>query len=423
MFAGIKNRQTFPFIFNPMQKLLHSYKNAFSGLSPSTWWLSLVMLINRAGTMVMPFMTLYMTTRLHFNIIQAGFVMALFGLGAVCGGILGGKLTDLFGFYNIQLVTLLSGGVLFIALGQMKDYTSICCVAFLLAMLNDSFRPANATAIAHYSTGENRTRSYSLNRLSVNLGWACGGALGGFVASQNYQLLFWIDGLTNIAAALLLLAVLSPARNEHTPVRTYNKTKEKAASPYKDRVYLAFIVFTIMLAYSFFQLFSVQPIFYNRVFFLSPFTIGLLMAVNGALVALIEMPVVFRLEGKRNSLSYISIGVLLIGASFIVYNVLPAGTWLAVFSTFLFTAGEIMCAPFLNAFWTKRSDSSNRGQYAGLYSVAWSVAQVLGPSTGSVIAERYGFKALWWVVGGMCTTACIGFNWLRLFISAKTNRA
>jgi predicted MFS family arabinose efflux permease len=152
------------------------YKNAYAGLSPATWWLSLVMLINRSGTMVVPFMTLYMTQALHYNIAKAGTVMAIFGAGAICGGFLGGKLTDKFGFYNIQLSALLCGGVMFMVLGQMTDFAAICICTFVLAVLNESFRPANSAAIAQYSNEQNRTRCYSLNRLSINLGFALGSA-------------------------------------------------------------------------------------------------------------------------------------------------------------------------------------------------------------------------------------------------------
>src|SRR6201992_1228248 len=147
-------------------KTLSLYRNAYSGLSPATWWLSIVMLINRSGTMVLPFMTLYLTQSLHYSIARAGIIMAVFGAGAICGGFLGGKLTDKLGFYNIQLGALLCGGIMFFVLGQMKSFASIAGCTFVLAVLNDSFRPANATAIAQYSNAQNRIRCYSLNRLA-----------------------------------------------------------------------------------------------------------------------------------------------------------------------------------------------------------------------------------------------------------------
>ena len=155
----------------------------------STWLLSLVMLVNRSGTMVVPFMSIYLTSpEMGYSIGQAGVVMGLFGLGAVAGGFVGGRITDKTGFYAVQVGTLLGGGILFILLGQMKSYPLICVFSFLLSMVNEAFRPANATAVATYSNENNRTRSYALNRLAINLGWAVGGATGGYIASINYRL-------------------------------------------------------------------------------------------------------------------------------------------------------------------------------------------------------------------------------------------
>ena len=168
-------------------KTVSLYKDAYGGLSRNTWWLALVMLINRSGTMVVPFMTIYMTQHIGVSISKAAFVMSLFGAGAVVGALIGGKLTDKLGYYYIQITTLVGGGIMFIVLGQMRTYAAICTCTFLLAFINEAFRPANSVAVAHYSKEENRTRSYSLNRLAINLGWAVGGGLGGFIASYNYK--------------------------------------------------------------------------------------------------------------------------------------------------------------------------------------------------------------------------------------------
>src|ERR1700712_4479899 len=127
------------------------YKNAYGGLSRSTWWLALVMLINRSGTMVVPFMTMYMTQHIGVSISKAGFVMSLFGTGAVIGALIGGKLTDKLGYYYIQITTLIGGGLMFIVLGQMHSYSAICICTFFLAFINEAFRPANSVAVAYYS--------------------------------------------------------------------------------------------------------------------------------------------------------------------------------------------------------------------------------------------------------------------------------
>lgn len=397
-----------------MNRIAVMYKNAFGGLEPSTWWLSLVMLVNRSGTMVVPFMTLYLTQKRQFTIGQAGWVMSIFGVGAVCGALIGGKLTDKIGFHKMQLIALTGGGICFILLGQMSTYPYICVFTFILSLVNESFRPANYAAIAHYSREDNLTRSVSMNRLAVNTGWAVGGALGGFIAATNFHLLFWIDGITNLAAALLLNLVLSPSR---APVRHHKANQPvpvtNTRSAYKDGPYLLCILLTIMFAYCFFQLFTTQPVFYKEVVHLSEPFIGFIMALNGAIIGLFEMLIVFHLENKKAFLYYTTIGVALCGVSFLILDIFPRSAILAICSMLLVSIGEMLSMSFLNAFWMGRSNAVNRGQYASLYTAAWSVAQVIGPGTGAQIVQNYGFGVLWWVVGGLCLLASAGYRWLR----------
>src|ERR1700744_417847 len=244
-----------------MTSPIQLYKQAYSGLSRNSWLLCLVMLVNRSGTMVIPFLSLYCTQELHFSVVQAGYVMATFGAGSICGAYFGGKITDKIGFYDVQIFALISGGLFFLALSYQHSFSMVIMGSFILSCCNESFRPANSTAIAYYSTPENKTRSYSLNRLAINLGWAVGGALGGLLAAINFHLLFWVDGCTNIVAAIMLLRLIprtSIAKPAKKPAE-YQGT----SSAYRDGIYMIFIALTIIYATCFFQLFSMQPLFYN----------------------------------------------------------------------------------------------------------------------------------------------------------------
>jgi predicted MFS family arabinose efflux permease len=385
-----------------LSSTINLYKNSYGGLSRNTWLLSLVMLINRSGTMVVPFMTIYLTQELGVGIGKAGFVMSLFGAGAIIGALIGGKVTDKTGFYFVQLFTLLGGGIMFIVLGQMKSYSAICITTFFLSMVNEAFRPANAVAIAHYSKEVNRIRSYSLNRLAINLGWAFGSAIGGLIASYRYELLFWVDGLTNIGAAILLYFLLSPAKNIATAPKK-RPAIVKVNSAYKDHGYLFFIGIQILFAICFFQLFTTLPVFYKTELHLSESFIGINMAVNGLLIAVFEMIIVFKLEGRRPAIHYMAAGVFLVGVSFLMLNLPIANAMLlALGAIIIVTIGEIVAMPFMNAFWISRTNADNRGQYAALYTVAWSVAQAIGPFFGAQLAEHYGYYFLWWVMGAIC---------------------
>ncbi len=367
--------------------------------------------------MVVPFMTMYLTQHIGVGIGKAGIVMSLFGAGSVIGALLGGKITDKTGFYTVQLFTLAGGGILFIVLGQMQSYTTICIASFVLSMVNEAFRPANAVAIAHYSKDENRTRSYSLNRLAINLGWAFGAALGGIIAAYNYQLLFWVDGITNIAAAFLLYFVLSPSKNSAVPSQK-TVASLPVKSVYKDYPFIFFICLQVVFAICFFQLFTILPVYYKTQLHLSESFIGINMAFNGLLIVLIEMVIIFYLEGKRPHLYYIIIGVLLVGFSFMLLNILTTGAAsIAYAMMFTVTMGEIFSMPFMNSYWIARTSNNNRGQYAALFTVAWSVAQIIGPFLGGLLVEQFSYRLLWWATAATCTV--LSFCYLLLFKSTK----
>ena len=390
------------------------YRNAYTGLTRRVWLLAVVMLINRSGTMVLAFMTLYIN-HIGYSTKLAGLVVGVYGTGSLIGAFIGGKISDRFGFYYTQFFSLFCGGLLFITLGQMKTYLSICICTFFLSMVNESFRPANATAIAHYSTPQNRTQSFSIIRLAINLGWGVGGALGGFLASFNYHLLFWVDGLTNISAALLLLWLLpkvSLAQQRNLTKTTSEKQKAKPA--YADKGFLYFIGLQILFATCFFQLFTTIPLYFKEGLHINEFWIGLLLAMNGIIIALVEMVLVFKLEGRRPYLRLMSYGTIIMAISFFVLNIQFMHSFsIAVLSMLLMTFAEMVSMPFMNSYYISRSSEGNRGQYAAYYTMAWSAAQVIGSTSGTQIAHAIGFNNLWWIVGSICLLTATGYHYLQ----------
>lgn len=384
---------------------INLYRNAYSGLSRPVWWLSLVMLVNRAGTMVIPLMTVYLRDELHFSITQAGWQIALFGTGAVLGNFIGGRLTDKHGFYRIQFWSLFLTGILFIVLGQMHNFLQIGICLFAIGTVGEAFRPANSAAIAHYSLPENRTRSFSLNRLAINLGFSIGPAIGGMLA---WKYVFIADGITCMIAAVILRIALPKPAIQTNQVKT--DKPGSFSSAWKDGVYLRFMFFIFLSALCFLQLFSMLPVFYKEELHFSRELIGIILGLNGLIIAIFEMIVVYKLEGKRSSIDYISWGVFFIGLSYIVLNLALPGIALALLAMFIITTGEMLMFPFVNTFWISRSQDHNRGQYASVYSMSFATAHVLAPTFGAQIIHYAGYKVLWFVVFGLCIISAIGFN-------------
>ena len=191
-----------------VQKIIQNYRVSFSGLSKETWLLSLVILINRCGYMAVPFMSMYITQSMHRSIADAGLIITLFGVGSVLGALAGGYLTDKIGFRPVQVISLVMSGGMFAIFGHINDFNILCGLTVILSFFVEGFRPANNTAVASYSSPENLTRSYALNRLATNVGFGFGTSVGGLLAAIDYHLLFWVDGVVYTLAGILILVLL-----------------------------------------------------------------------------------------------------------------------------------------------------------------------------------------------------------------------
>ncbi|MGB5007241.1 MAG: MFS transporter, partial [Ferruginibacter sp.] len=64
-----------------LSSTINLYRNAYAGINRRMWLLAVVMLINRSGTMVLPFMTLY-CKHIGYTTGQAGIVVAVYGIGS-----------------------------------------------------------------------------------------------------------------------------------------------------------------------------------------------------------------------------------------------------------------------------------------------------------------------------------------------------
>ena len=368
--------------------------------------------------MVLAFLILYLINEKGMSLSKAGLIFSFYGIGAILGSLIGGKLTDLIGFYIVQISTLIFGGLMFIVLGFLNSYLSIAIFVFVLGCVNEAFRPANSAAMAAYSTAENRTRSFSLMRLSFNLGWALGGGLGGIIAAYSYHLLFWIDGLTNILAALMLLVVLPYRKYKEIQLnqKKIEKTNEKS-SPLKDKTFIKLVLITILYTSCFFQMFTNLTAYFKSELKFTEQFIGLLLAWNGIMIVVFEMVLIFWIERHWTMKKAILVGLFFHIIAYLLLVVFPVGKWMAFHVITLITLSEMFAFAMLMTFWMKRTTDSNRGQYAGIWTMSWAVSQSIGPATGAFVGEKFGFNYLWLAVSLLCSIAF--FLYVKLFNSLR----
>lgn len=381
-----------------MKNYLLLYINNFKGFTREIWVLTLITFINRAGAMVMPFLTQFLYKNFYFSLNEVGWMLACIGCGSFVGSYIGGRLTDKFGFYMVMLCSLFLTGFGFICLLFLYQFEEFCIGLFLLTAVADMYKPAMYVAVGNFTHRLNRTRALSLIRLSINLGIVTGPIIGGFLAAtKNYDNLFWIDGLTCLIAIILFMLLIDETKIllKYKGSKTTKAKTIGLALPLQDLNFNLFLLASFVTAFLFFQLFSTIPLYNSNALKLSENQIGILLSLNGLVVFLFEMPIIAFLEKRKIQLTQIIfLGSFFMAAGFLSL-LLSAFLGFVILSIILITFGQILTFSFANTFAFRRAKQGYEGQYMAFYSMSFSLAQIISPKISLHIIEQFNYFSNW----------------------------
>ncbi len=406
--------------------IFETYRKAYGGLPREVWMISFALFVNRFGTMVLPFLALYLTSELKFTEAAAGWVISVYGLGSVTGTYVGGRLTRPVGSIRLQIILLLLASPMYLVLPFCGTWTSLLTAIFFLSLFADGMRPANATSIAEYSTPEQKTRSYALQRMAVNLGITFGPAIGGFLSTVSFFWLFVADAVTTLGSALALIFFFGfharrVERKEIPDVKAANSLPAiPEKKPSSDWLFLTFIGLLLATDIVFFQVHATYPLYLRDHYLLTRPMIGLIYAVNTVMVVAFEMILVNRVKTWPLILT-IGWGCFFSCLGFGMMPLSPA-IWFCVFSMMVVTLGEMLFMPLSSGWVAQRSEGGDTGTYMGWYIMTYSVAAVLAPALGGWI---YGIDRdlLWYLALVIGVMVLGGFYLLdrRTRVSVKPN--
>jgi predicted MFS family arabinose efflux permease len=375
------------------------YTDNFQGFSREIWILAIVTFINRAGVMVVPFLSKYLKENLHFSYSEVGWIMVSFGVGSLIGSWLGGKLSDKIGFYKIMLFSLFVSGIILIFLQYITSFWGLCFGLLLLMLVADMFRPAMFVAIGAYAKPENRTRALTLVRLAINLGFAAGPALGGLVIMGiGYSGLFWIDGSTCIIS-IVIFGILVKEKKKFVDPNIETVTITEVNSVFNDKPFWIFLIACLISGILFFQLFTTIPLYHKERFNLTEFQTGLLITLNGLMVFFLEMPIVSYIErNKIDKLKVFNYGMVAMSISILL---LLINFWMGVLIVMMIfmTFGEMFAFPFSNSFAISRAPKGHEGRYMAIFTMSFSLAHIISAKLGLEIIARYGYQMNWLLMG------------------------
>ena len=403
-----------------LKTAFHRYINNFRGFTREIWILTFITFINRAGTMVLPFLSKYLKEDLHFSYSQVGWIMVFFGSGSIIGSWLGGKLSDKIGFYKIMIFSLFTTGILLFCIQFITSFVGLCIGMFVLMIIADMFRPAMFVSIGAYAKPENRTRALTLVRLAINLGFAAGPALGGLIIMTiGYNGLFWIDGGTCIIAILFFW--IKVKEKKKTAYRDKAHPGDVLThSVFKDKPFWIFLFSCMVSGILFFQIFTTIPLYHKEQFNLTEFKTGLLLTLNGLIIFFMEMPLVSYVE--RNNISKVK--VLALGCFFMAISLflMLINTWagILIIMMLFMTFGEMFAFPFSNSVALSRAPKGHEGRYMAIYTMSFSLAHIFSSKIGMEIIDNFGYQMNWFVMGTLGLLGMLAGIWVFRLIKQET---
>lgn len=365
------------------------------GLPRDIWILALASLINRTGTMVLPFLVLYLTQDVGFSPARAGLALGVYGLGSIIISPLAGKFSDITGPLPIMRASLIGTGILLFAFPYVRTFSGVIAITLAWALVSECFRPATLSLVASIVTPAQRKPAYALVRLAINLGMSVGPAAAGFLAARSFHWIFIVDAGTTIAAGIVLIAVPFAITKKFASEKEYHAAERSSSdtSLFGDRRMLFFLGALFLTGAVFFQHEGPMSLFLVHDLGLSPAFYGGLFTINTLMIVFMEVPLNSATSHWPHQRA-LALGSFLFALGSGVFA-FAGGPGMIIMGMVIWTFGEMMLFPQAAAYVAEIAPASRRGEYMGAYSLAFNISFALAPWAGTVMFDRFGARALW----------------------------
>ena len=364
------------------------------GLSRDLWIIYTATLINRSGTMVLPFLVLYLTTQLHEDAATAGLMLTFYGIGALVTAPLMGWLSDKIGSITVMKLSLFLSGCILIFYPRIEDFGLLLAATLLWSIINEAFRPSSMSLISHIAPPDKRKTAFAMSRLVINLGMSIGPVAAGFLAQINFAIIFYVDAVTAILAALFL--VFYPIRHKidkEEIEKEVEALQSHKGTVLKDIRFIFFLMALTPVTMVMFQHIGVLPLYLVKDLGFQTSTFGMLVVVNTILIIFIEVPLNTAMTNWSDRKS-LALGALLAGIGFgataFVSNVIPL-----IITIVIWTFGEMILFPASSTFVAEISPPNRRGEYMGYFQMSFGLAFTLGPWLGTLVYDSFGGREVW----------------------------
>lgn len=367
--------------------------------------------VNRLGGFLNIFLVLYMTTSRHKTPEQAATALAVYGLGAVVGVLIGGSLADRLGARNATIISMGGSAVLIASLLYLPSYPLLLVAVAIVGIVSQIYRPASATLLSDLTPENRQVMMFAMYRFGLNLGTTAAPLIGFLLYNldgQQYTLLFWGEALVALAYAILAMIALPRREPRQTDPAAVAAAKESAGTymaVLRDRRYTVYLVAMFFNSVVYIQYLSTLPLDVNASH-VKIFWYSLAVSLNGFIVIAFELLLtkISQTWPMRFNVA-VAFGLVGVGVAFYGLPLVPA---VIVGGTLIWTLGEIIGGPAVFAYPAIAGPAHLKGRYIGSFQFVFGLGSAVGPVIGAALFIHLG-HAVWPVLAiGSVIAATLG---------------
>ena len=386
-------------------------KNIYHEFPQKFWIVVGVSFIDRVGgTLLFPFLSLYITQKFNVGMTQAGMILGLFSLFGLGGEFIGGALTDRFGRRKLIIFGLIFSAGSTLALGTVNEFSTLFPLAVVIGLLSDIAGPAHSAMIADILPEQQRPEGFGVLRVVGNMAWIIGPSIGGFVAGKSFFALFVIDAVVSCFVAFLFFLLMPETKPEGQSEQSEENIFDTFLGYLQtltDLPYMAFLAASIVMGLVYQNMYNTLSVYLRDVHGFQPSNYGFLLTSSAIIVILFQFSVTRAIK-YRPPFLMMALGVIFYMFGFGMFGFINAYA-LFVTAMVVITIGEMMIMPCSQALAANFAPVEMRGRYMAAYGMVWMVPSIIGPSAAGLILDYANPNMLWYLSAVLCAVSALGF--------------
>lgn len=365
---------------------------------------------NIGGSLLFPFLTLYVTQRFGVSLIDIGWIHVVSTLVNIVGTSVGGALADKFGRKTISLIGLFGSALITIPLGLTGNWGVFIIFNLLTSFMGHFASPAFQALIADLLPSEKRSQGYSAMYVIGNLAAAIGPMMGGLLASQSFLLLFIVDCILSVGTGIFLMFKMPETQPEEAKAVKKQNLRETFAgygAVMRDRVFVTLVALIVMTMMVYMNYNTTLSVYLNRLHGITAQQFGYLLTLNASMIVLFQFTVTrLTAKFKRSVMMFIGTMLYAIGFSMVGFGNTYAHFILAFA---IVTTGELISSPLYQTIAAEFAPIDMRGRYMAFLNISYSFAAAVGPLVAGYVMESSHPQWVWYGGGMLCVIAAFGF--------------